>query len=175
MPAGIAERQRRVDGALDGQQTVEDGIFRTGLDHIILRPLLAAWTTTCRSLGGGTEGGAFARERAAAPIAVTLRTWSETVHSQSHRGVRHARASCSWNPARYCAIRRRPLRGLEIIVMMLISIHASSEACRRCGRAAMRPHARRPSWNGRGNARHRDRGNRCASTNHGTHDGRRRP
>ena len=41
MPTGIAERQRGIDGALDGQQTIEDGVLRACLDNIVLRPLLA--------------------------------------------------------------------------------------------------------------------------------------
>ena len=88
MPARITERQGRIHGALDLQQTVQHRILPANRQSVLLNPLLAAGTPTRRS-GGAAEWRAFLGEGAAgAGRAITLGTRREPVHPQGHRGQR---------------------------------------------------------------------------------------
>ena len=48
MAAGVAEGERRVDGAFDAQQAIKHRIFRACIQRIVLHPLFAARTAPRR-------------------------------------------------------------------------------------------------------------------------------
>ena len=74
MTARITEGQRRVDGAFDGQQTIQHSIRRARGNRVLLHPLLAARTTARRRIRAAAERGAFLGKRAATARARSARS-----------------------------------------------------------------------------------------------------